>query len=94
MELADVMTTALTKALKHASPNVVMTTALLSSKYGPTVDLGTLSEILGVKETTIKQYISREVFPIPVTKMGANWYATCFDIAEYLDRNKTDFRAA
>lgn len=88
------MTSALTKALKSANPNVIMTTAIMSSKYGATVDVDALAEILGVKAGTIRAQISREVFPVPVTKMGQNWYATCFDVATYFDRNKTEFKAA
>lgn len=93
MELTDVMTSALTKALSKANPNVVLTAAMLSTKYGPMVEATVIAEILGVKPETIKQQISRETFQVPVSRIGSKWYATCYDIAEYLDRNKKVFNA-
>ena len=94
MELSEVMSAALQKALGNAQANTVVTAALLSTKYGALVGSTELAEILGVKAETVRQQISREQFPIPVTRIGGKWYATCYDIAEHLDNSKVRFRVS
>ncbi len=93
MEINDVLTAALTRSMNKASPNVIMTATLISAQHGTMLSIEKLAELLDVKKETITQQISREVFPVPITKVGKLWFATAYDLAEYLERQKQTFVA-
>lgn len=86
--------TAIVKSFAKMDPEVLATAEMLSSKYAPLLDATHLADIMGVKTNTIIDSISRERFPIEITKLGKSWYATAYSVAEYVVNNKQNKNAA
>lgn len=81
------------KVIANIDPNIIVTTSLISDKYGEVIDIDGLATLLKVKRNTIQKQISDETFPIPVTKVGASWIATPYNVACYLSQNEKRFAA-
>jgi hypothetical protein len=57
----------------------------LTQKYEkPLLTIDDLAEILAITKATIIQYISRETFPIPLIRVGRNWFVSSLTLATYL----------
>jgi len=86
--MSDAVSKALAQKFKSVSANVIVTSELLAQQYGAMLDTEQLGKLLKLKPTSITQKISRGDFSIPVTRIGNKWYATAFDVSEYIERNK------
>lgn len=64
------------------------TEELLFTKYGTTLTVDDLSEIVKVSPGTIRNKISDETFPIKTYKTGRKRLADFRDVAIFLDRNR------
>lgn len=74
-------------SLKSVSANVIVTAELLGKQFGAMLDTEQLSKLLGIKSTSVQQKISRGDFEIPVTRVGNKWFATAFNVAEFVERS-------
>jgi hypothetical protein len=56
-----------------------------ANKYQkPLLTIDDLAEVLSITKATIIQYISRETFPIPLIRVGRNWFVSSLTLATYL----------
>lgn len=78
----------LVQKIRNIPTGVLLTAEFIKAEFGPILSTLKLSEILEVKEDTIKQAISRRTFDIPVSKLGKKHVATAFDVAMYIEQNK------
>jgi hypothetical protein len=79
---------AIVRSFSKIDPEVLVTAEMLSGKFSPLIDVVGLASIFRTKPSTITQNISKEVFPVSVTKIGGKWYATAYAVAEYIVENK------
>lgn len=63
---------------------------LLFEKYGPTLDIAELAEVLKMSEGTLKNRLSAGTCPVPTYREGGKRVANVQDVATYLDRRRNE----
>lgn len=81
---------AIVRSFAKMDPEVLATAEMLAGKYDVLLSVEHLAELFDVTPATVTQNISKEVWPIPVTKVGKIWYATAYAVAEYIVKHKED----
>lgn len=67
-------------------PAVVVTVEFLRSQFPPTLSVQQVSEITSEHEQTIRNKLSKKVYPIPSFKIGRKRLFRLVDVADYIDQ--------
>lgn len=84
---------AIRQKIEQADLNILVTAEQLKSDYGALIVIEDIALILGVQKKTITESISAETFEIPVTKIGKKWFATAYEVAQHVVKNRSRFAA-
>lgn len=60
----------------------------LLNRYGPTMTVHDLAEVLHVHKNTIHNRLHKKTFEIDMFKLGGKLYAETGDVAEYIENAK------